>query len=124
MVRIVTARFDDAALYRALEVRRQSQGTTWRAIARELGVSPSTFSRLARGRRPDVDTFARLVRWLDVPADQFIVDGDGATRTPHRDSLTLVSDVLGADTTLSADDAAAIEEIFRVAYTRFGRTAR
>jgi hypothetical protein len=60
------------ALYAALDTKRRSQESSWREIARELEVSPSTFSRMAHGRRPDVDTFATLLRWLNVHAEAFM----------------------------------------------------
>lgn len=113
-------RFDDQAFFRALDTKRQRSGTTWRAVARDLDVSPSTFSRLARGRRPDVDTFAKLVDWLGVPADAFIIGARGLRREPV-DPLDVLTAALQADPSLSKQDAAALEDIFRVAYTRLRR---
>src|SRR5262249_34229409 len=70
---------DVGALYAALDNKRRARGTSWPDIARELDVSPSTFSRMAQGRRPDVDTFATLLRWLGMPAESFM---RGTTATP------------------------------------------
>jgi transcriptional regulator with XRE-family HTH domain len=118
----MTVRFDDEAFFRALDSRRQRLGTTWRAIARDLEVSPSTFSRLARGRRPDMDTFAKLVHWLSLPADRFIVGGAAQRKTDASDPVALLAAALQIDPSVSREDAAALEDIFRVAYTRLRRT--
>ena len=55
---------DVEALYAALDSKRKAARTSWRDVARELDISPSTFSRMAQGRRPDVDTFATPRRLL------------------------------------------------------------
>ena len=65
-----------AALYAALDAVRESRGISWRQLAREVQVSPSTFSRLANRQKPDVDAFLALVRWLKVPAERFMTDGE------------------------------------------------
>ena len=58
------------ALYAALDAVRESKGMSWRQLAREVQVSPSTFSRLANKQKPDVDAFLALVRWLECqPSD-------------------------------------------------------
>ncbi len=56
----------------ALENRRVSEGLSWRQVAQHSGVSPSTLSRLQKGKQPDVNSFAALVRWLEVPAERFL----------------------------------------------------
>lgn len=39
---------------------------TWRSIAREAKVSPSTLTRISQGKSPSADTLARLIRWFDL----------------------------------------------------------
>lgn len=115
------ASFDDEGFFRALENKRQRLGTTWRAVARDLDVSPSTFTRLARGRRPDVDTFAKLVAWLGLPAEQFIAGLPDKHSTAERDPVALLASALKTDPSITREDATALEDIFRVAYTRMRR---
>lgn len=73
---------DVRALYRDLDLIRCRDGITWRAVSRQTGIPASTFSRLADGRRPDVDSLCTLVAWLRVPLDRFTVpyqtDDDGS----------------------------------------------
>ncbi len=41
-----------------------------RDVAQEIGVSPSTLSRIERGNLPDLETFGKICKWLEVnPAD-------------------------------------------------------
>ncbi len=65
-------RFDREHFYATLDAIRAARGLTWRQAAREAGVSPSTFSRLAQGHAPDVNGFAALVAWSGTRADDFI----------------------------------------------------
>lgn len=66
-------RFDRERFHATLDATRTARGLTRRAAAREAGVSPSTFTRLAKGHTPDADGFAALVVWMGRPADDFIV---------------------------------------------------
>ena len=54
---------------RRLDARRQERGLTWRQLAEQVDVSPSTFSRLADGKRPDADALITLLVWLDLDTD-------------------------------------------------------
>jgi transcriptional regulator with XRE-family HTH domain len=63
---------DVPELYRRLDVQRRQQGITWRQIAERLDVSPSTFSRIADGNRPDADALVTLLVWLDLDVNYVI----------------------------------------------------
>lgn len=65
---------DVAALHSALDLIRAHTGLSWRDLARQTGISASTFSRLAEGRRPDADALCTLIAWLGVPLDRFTID--------------------------------------------------
>ena len=56
--------FDVDALYVALDRRRRGERKHWRAIAAEIGVSASTFSRMAHGANPDVPGLVKMLAWL------------------------------------------------------------
>ena len=110
---------DVDALYAALDNKRKTQGTSWREIARQLDVSPSTFSRMAQGRRPDVDTFATLLRWLGMPAESFMRGTPTAAAT--EEPVAMVSSYLRSARNVKPEDAEALEDIFRAAYNRLVR---
>lgn len=65
-------RLDVMSLHFALDAVRSHRGLSWRAVAAEVGCSPSTLSRLQDGCRPDADTLLSLLTWLRMPADAFI----------------------------------------------------
>jgi transcriptional regulator with XRE-family HTH domain len=43
-----------------------------RAAAREVGVSPATLSRVERGYLPDLETFSKICKWLQVDPGQVL----------------------------------------------------
>ena len=53
-----------AALYGVLDERRQRVGLSWRRLAGELDLSPSTFTRMKSGLAPDAHTLGVLLIWL------------------------------------------------------------
>jgi transcriptional regulator with XRE-family HTH domain len=111
--------FDDAAFFEALERRRQAENLSWRQLGRQLGLSPSTFSRLARGRRPDIETFIKLLAWLDVPAATFTQGTtEASTQNRGQDTLAVIADALQSDPGIPKDAAGALEQLLRVAYSR------
>lgn len=50
--------------------KRGSRGI--RAAAAEADVSPATLSRVENGNVPDLATFAKICRWLEVDPAQFL----------------------------------------------------
>jgi transcriptional regulator with XRE-family HTH domain len=115
--------FDDATFFEALERHRQAENLSWRQLGRQLGLSPSTFSRLARGRRPDIETFIKLLAWLDVPAATFMRGPtEASTQNPPQDTLAVIADALQSDPGIPKDAAGALEQLLRVAYSRVRTT--
>jgi transcriptional regulator with XRE-family HTH domain len=105
---------DTTALLGALEAKKDEEGRSWRDIARELGIDHSTFTRLGRGQRPDVDTLVTLTDWLGVPLDTFVV-GD-APHDERQETLAAIATYLRADKALKPRSAQAIESVLRAAY--------
>ena len=109
-------KFDDQAFFDAIEAKRKSEDLSWREVGRKLKLSPSTFSRLARGRRPDVDTFFRLLAWLNMPAEHFM-KGQTESAKPQ-DTISTIRAILRADRAISAEGVDALEQVVRVVYSR------
>lgn len=61
---------DVDALYYRLDTRRIVHGLTWRQVASRLELSPSTFSRMSAGKRPDADALVSILFWLGIDASQ------------------------------------------------------
>jgi transcriptional regulator with XRE-family HTH domain len=118
----MSANFDAEAFYAALDSQRLAMGMTWKGVAAEAGVSASTLTRMAQGKRPDVDGLAALLRWSGLQAEMFIrknkMEGK-KTAAP----LAQLTAVLRADKSLSKESAEAIEEILKAAYKRFRQKA-
>lgn len=56
-----------------------------RATAADIEVSPATLSRVENGHLPDLATFAKICRWLDVDPARFLgVDASGADASQNR----------------------------------------
>jgi len=64
---------DVPELHQRLDKRRQQRGLTWRGLGRLLNISQSTFSRLARGHRPDADALITLLVWLNLDNELAVV---------------------------------------------------
>ena len=111
-------RLDVRALYAALDHARRSKHMSWRAVAGEAGVSPSTLTRLGQLKRPDVDSFGALVHWLGIDAGKFLRELPGKASTAEEDSepIAMISTFLRARRDLSPESAEALEDIVRAAY--------
>jgi transcriptional regulator with XRE-family HTH domain len=111
-------KLDTKSLYAALDAARQSHKLSWRQLAAEVGVSPSTMTRLANGQRPDVDSFAALVGWIGQPADAFLAsDTEPAEEEP--DLVAQLAPLLRARKDLKEEDAKYLEDLIAVAARRF-----
>lgn len=117
-------------LGRAIRRKRNETGRSLRDVADETGVSASTLSRIENGTgKPDAENIARLTVWLDVPMERIVggrsQDGEEAKAVvyyPHESTPEIVEAHLRADRNLSTETAAALSELFRVAYSQFSRT--
>jgi transcriptional regulator with XRE-family HTH domain len=105
--------FDEASFFAALDSVRAVRSLTWKAVATAAGVSPSTLTRLAQGKRPDVDSLAALVDWAGLNADDFVIRIHGKQ---DAEPLAMISTYLRADRNLSPEAATAIDTVVKAAY--------
>lgn len=102
-----------AALYSALDAARQQRQLSWRALAAEVGVSPSLLSRLGNGLKPDTDGFATIIAWLRLPAEDFFEregQGDEADRR-EPDLMAQLAPLLRARKDLSQTDIKYLQQV-------------
>jgi transcriptional regulator with XRE-family HTH domain len=119
------AHVDVAALHAALDAARTSRGLSWRELARELGLSPSTLSRLANLKSPDVHAFMAMCQWLNVPAETFRIRSASSSPTATEPELMAeLAPLLRARTDLNAEDVKYLQEIIGAAVRRFGNSRR
>jgi transcriptional regulator with XRE-family HTH domain len=105
--------FDAQAFYAALDATRDSRRKNWRQVAQESGVSASTLTRIAQGKRPDVDSLAALLAWAGLSADEFV---RSAGRRKNPETIALISTLLKGDKDLTPASAEALDKIIRAAY--------
>jgi transcriptional regulator with XRE-family HTH domain len=85
-----------------------------RAVATEIGeVSAATLSRVEQGKVPDIDTFIRICKWLQVSADTFTSNNGEVEVSSNRD---LAVAHLRADRALSADMISMLVKMIDLAY--------
>jgi transcriptional regulator with XRE-family HTH domain len=113
------ASFDAGAFYAALNAEREARGLLWKHVAEQAKVSQSTLTRLAQGKRPDVDSLAALVDWAGLKADDFVVRVHSKTEA---EPLAMVSTYLRADQNLSPEAAEAIEKVVYATYQVLRKT--
>jgi len=121
---------DTEELGRAIRRRREELGLSLRDVATETDVSASTLSRIENGTgKPDADNIARLTSWLDVPMERILSgrhsqsaeSAKAVVYYPQEPTPEIVEAHLRADRNLTPETAAALSELFRVAYTQFSR---
>jgi transcriptional regulator with XRE-family HTH domain len=107
--------FDGDGFYRALEATVASRSKTWKQVSAETGVSASTLTRMAQGRRPDAASLAALSAWAGLNPSDFVHAAYKATRP---EAMAQISTLLRGDPNLDTEGAEAVEAIFRAAYER------
>ena len=107
--------FDADAFYAAIASTVVARGVTWKQVGQETGVSATTLTRMAQGRRPDAGSLAALSAWAALnPADFVNLRERGASAEP----LARISSLLRADPRLRPDAAVALEAMLQTAYER------
>lgn len=112
--------FDGGAFYEALDAVRRSRQINWKQVAEESGVSASTLTRMAQGRRPDVDGLAALAAWSGLVADDYIRSD---TDRPNAEPLALITTHLRSDKNLTTESAIALDQLIKATYERLKSTS-
>lgn len=113
--------FDGDAFYRALVTTVESRSANWKQVAESTGVSASTLTRMAQGRKPDAASLAALSAWAGLNPSDFVHATYKASRP---ESMAQISTLLRTDPNLDAQSAAAVETIVRAAYEQMKLTKK
>lgn len=106
---------DVSALIAALNAEREARGISWRQLAKEAGVSPSSLTRMQQGKLPDVNTFTALTHWLRLPAEQFVAGAQGVEpAAPH--TLAVLSTLLRGKREMNPEALEALEKLVQAAF--------
>ena len=57
---------DRSLLARTIDARCEARAISRREAAKEIGVSPSCLTRIAKNKAPDVDSFLSICDWLQL----------------------------------------------------------
>lgn len=73
-------------------------------ISRDFGtISPATLSRIEAGKQPDIETFTKLCKWLEVDPNTILGIKKDTQQTPMRDNKVYAH--FKADKTMSSETA-------------------
>ncbi len=111
--------FRGEAFFAALDSARTARQLNWKQVAEQAGVSASTLTRMAQGKRPDVDSLTALVQWSGLSADPFVASGGSAMSA---EPLSQITSLLYADSTLSEDSRETMIDMITAAYARSRRS--
>lgn len=96
-----------------LKAKRGKQGL--RTVAEEIGeVSVATLSRIEQGKVPDVDTFIKICRWLEVPTDTFVLREEEAESATNQQTIVAH---LRADRELDTETIQMLVKLVNLAYS-------
>ena len=110
-----SGRFDATGFYGAIDSVRQARELNWKQVANQSGVSASTLTRMAQGKRPDVDGLAALAAWSGLDVDAYV---RSSQQRPQPEPLALISTYLRSDKNLSPEAATALDELVKATYER------
>jgi transcriptional regulator with XRE-family HTH domain len=108
--------FDGEGFFSAIDSVRRARALSWKQVAAESGVSASTLTRMAQGRRPDVDGLAALVAWSGLNADEYVRSSE--EQRPAAEPLAMISTCLHSDRNLTREAATALDELIKATYER------
>ncbi len=104
------------ALIAALDSERRAKELSWRQLAKEAGISPSTLTRMQQGKSPDVNTFTALTRWLNTPAERFHAENTTPSVPQTDDPLAVISTLLRGKKKMNPKALAALQELVNAAF--------
>jgi transcriptional regulator with XRE-family HTH domain len=103
-------------LGRLIVAKRGSRGV--RAAAADVGISSATLSRVENGHMPDLETFAKICKWLGKDPREFLGFDRDETASPQ----AVVQ--FRKDRTVSRETAVALGELILAAQTAIRARAK
>lgn len=96
-------------LSKMIKSKRGDRGL--REVAKEIGISLSTLSRVENENLPDIDSYLKLCKWLEVSIDFFTASQKGSESKKQ-----MVVANLRADKTLPKEISEALIKMINLAY--------
>ena len=108
--------FDDQAYYSALASTVEAKRLTWKQVSQSTGVSASTLTRMAQGKRPDASSLAALSAWSGLNPANYVEGVETPDQTGKLDFVADFSALLRAQKDLSGGAKSALEGLVKAAY--------
>jgi transcriptional regulator with XRE-family HTH domain len=107
-------------------LRERRGGRGIREVAKEIGVSPATLTRIEAGRLPDLLTFRKICTWLKIdPAEILGIRGSHTNDNPAAAEVPTEAAVhLRADQALPQDAASDLAQLIVFAHRELARRIR
>jgi transcriptional regulator with XRE-family HTH domain len=105
--------FDAEGFYAAIAATVVARDVTWKQVGRETGISTTTLTRMAQGRRPDAASLAALSAWAGINPADFVRSNITAGQP---EPLAQISSLLRGDRRLKPDAVRTLEVMIRTAY--------
>lgn len=101
----------------AAMIEKKREGRPYRVVVEEIGgVSSPTLSRIEKGRLPDLDTFIRICRWLNVSPEELQNSPTKVEDAREISTRDTVCAFLRADKNLPLETAKALTMMIDLAY--------
>jgi transcriptional regulator with XRE-family HTH domain len=107
-------------------LRERRGGRGIREVAKEIGISPATLTRVEGGRLPDLATFQRMCAWLRINPNELLDVPLDAPEVPSTDdpSTPVAAVHLKASKTLPPEAATDLAQLIVVAHRELARRPR
>lgn len=110
---------NSALLGEMIKSKRANRGL--RETAKDIGISFPTLSRVENGNLPDIDTYLKICKWLDVPTDYFSKEKTTKGSKKSIETKKQVIAHLRADKNLPPSTAEALIEMINLAYAKLSK---
>lgn len=105
--------FDSEAFYKALAATVVARNVTWKYVAEKTGVSTTTLTRMAQGRKPDASSLAVLATWAGLKIDRFVTLED---KQRQSEPLAEATAIFSTDPNLTAASKDLLTNMLTAAY--------
>ena len=82
-----------------------------RGVAKDIGVSTATLSRVENGHQPDLGTFEKLCQWLVIDPSEFLDASGGGIANSESGTVTMATAHLRANRHIPPELAQALGEM-------------
>jgi|SRR5882672_2198486 len=93
------------------QLSKARAGRGVREVAREIGISHATLSRVENGNQPDLETFQKICAWLKVDPSEFFLG-----KRPRGQQNSEVRVHFKKDRTLNPGTSKALAELIELAH--------